>query len=122
MCDIIFVFTGLAALDHMKANTDLSPDAMTYTSLISSVARRATMSSGKSDPDLAFSLLDEMVNVLKIRPNGMTYCALIDVCSRCRRSDLALKGKLEDQFILEPYFSWKLDKLSQHNALHALLS
>jgi hypothetical protein len=62
------------------------------------------------------------VNVLKIRPNGMTYCALIDVCSRCRRSDLALKGKLEDQFILEPYFSWKLDKLSQHNALHALLS
>ncbi len=84
---------GLAVLNHMKENTTFKPDAMTYTSLISTVARRATKSSGKSDPDLAFSLFDEMVHVLNIRPNGMTYCALIDVCGRCRRSDLALKGK-----------------------------
>jgi pentatricopeptide repeat protein len=27
-----------------------------------------------------------------IRPNGMTYSALIDVCGRCRRPDLALQG------------------------------
>ena len=83
---------GLEALNHMKRNTNLKPDAMTYTSLISSVARRQTQSSGQNDPDLAFSLFDEMVNE-RIRPNGMTYCALIDVCGRCRRSDLALKGK-----------------------------
>ena len=77
----------------MKLNTNLKPDAMTYTSLISSVARRATKSSGENDPDLAFDLFDEMVH-LKIRPNGMTYSALIDVCGRCGRSDLALKGKI----------------------------
>ena len=85
---------GLEALNHMKQNTNLRPDAMTYTSLISSVARRVTKTSGKRDPDLAFDLYDEMVNVAKVRPNGMTYSALIDVCGRCRRSDLALKGKL----------------------------
>lgn len=82
---------GLAALEQMKQTTDILPDIFTYTSLISSVARRATRSSGKSDPDLAFELFDEMA-YYKIKANGMAYCALIDVCGRCGRSDLALKG------------------------------
>ncbi len=80
------------ALSHMTENTNLQPDARTFTSLISTVARRDTRASGKKDPDLAFSLFDEMTNVYNIKPNGMTYCALIDVCGRCGRSDLALKG------------------------------
>ncbi len=82
---------ALETLERMKMNTELRPDAMTYTSLISTVARRDTKSSGKRDPDLAFALFDEMVN-RGINPNGMTFSALIDVCGRCRRSDLALKG------------------------------
>ena len=76
----------------MKSNSSIRPDARTYTSLISTVARRSTRASGASDPDLAFSLLDDMINTSGIQPNGMTYCALIDVCGRCNRSDLALKG------------------------------
>lgn len=76
----------------MKSNTNLKPDARTFTSLISTVARRDTRTSGAKDPDLAFTFFDEMTNVYNIKPNGMTYCALIDVCGRCRRSDLALKG------------------------------
>ena len=80
------------ALAHMKSNTNLKPDARTFTSLISTVARRDTRTSGAKDPDLAFTFFDEMTNVYNIKPNGMTYCALIDVCGRCRRSDLALKG------------------------------
>ena len=76
----------------MKSNTNLKPDARTFTSLISTVARRDTRTSGAKDPDLAFTLFDEMTNVYNIKPNGMTYCALIDVCGRCGRSDLALKG------------------------------
>jgi len=83
---------GLEALNHMKQNTNIVPDIFTYTSLISSVARRTTRSNGKSDPDLAFELFDEMVNDYQIKANGMAYCALIDVCGRCGRSDLALKG------------------------------
>jgi pentatricopeptide repeat protein len=83
---------ALDALSHMKTNTHLKPDARTYTSLISTVARRDTRASGSKDPDLAFVLFDEMTNVYNIKPNGMTYCALIDVCGRCQRSDLALKG------------------------------
>lgn len=69
----------------------LRPDKLTYTSLIGTVARKACNSSGLNDPSMAFSLLNEMIS-LKIRPNGMTYSALIDVCGRCKRSDLALKG------------------------------
>jgi len=83
---------GLEALEQMKQKTDILPDIFTYTSLISSVARRATRSSGKSDPDLAFDLFNEMAYDYKIKANGMAYCALIDVCGRCERSDLALKG------------------------------
>jgi len=82
---------ALDALKHMKSNTYIKPDARTYTSLIATVARRTTRSSGAKDPDLAFALFDEMVNN-NINPNGRTYCALIDVCGRCGRSDLALKG------------------------------
>jgi pentatricopeptide repeat protein len=33
-----------------------------------------------------------MINTSGMQPNGMTWCALIDVCGRCNRSDLALKG------------------------------
>jgi len=84
--------SGLDALKYMKLHTNIKPDIFTFTSLISTVARKATVSNGKSDPDLAFELFDEMVNDYNIRPNGMAYCALIDVCGRCRRIDLALKG------------------------------
>lgn len=87
-CPIII---ALDALSHMKFYTRLKPDARTYTSLISTVARRDTRASGSKDPDLAFALFDEMTKVHGIQPNGMTYCALIDVCGRCGRSDLALK-------------------------------
>jgi pentatricopeptide repeat protein len=66
-------------------------DARTYTTLIATVARKPSSSSGVNDPTLAFSLLQEMQS-LDIRPNGITYSALIDVCGRCRRNDLALKG------------------------------
>jgi pentatricopeptide repeat protein len=69
----------------------IRPDARTYTTLIATVARRASVASGANDPTLAFSFLQEM-KVLRIRPNGMTYSALIDACGRCRRSDLALKA------------------------------
>lgn len=82
---------ALDALTHMKLNTRLKPDTRTYTSLISTVARRDALASGSKDPDLAFSLFDEMINVYGVQPNGIVYCALIDVCGRCRRSDLALK-------------------------------
>lgn len=69
----------------------LIPDARTYTTLMATVARKASRSSGANDPTLAFSFLQEMQE-RDIRPNGMTYSALIDACGRCRRSDLALKG------------------------------
>ena len=82
--------TALDAFHRMK-ELGIQPDARTYTSLISTVGRRATKSSGARDPDLAFSFMQEMMSS-NIRPNGMTYCALIEVCGRCRRSDLALKG------------------------------
>lgn len=83
---------GLEVLQQMKQLPHIQPDARTYTSLISTVGRRVTKSSGAKDPDLAFILFDEMVSEARVRPNGMTYSALIDVCGRCRRSDLALKG------------------------------
>jgi pentatricopeptide repeat protein len=82
-----------AALDA-KAQLEefgLTPDAWTYTSLIATVARKPSAASGVNDPTLAFTLLEEMV-ARDIRPNGMTYSALIDACGRCGRCDLALKG------------------------------
>lgn len=81
---------ALKALEGMRG-VGIRPDARTYTSLISTVARRDSTASGARDPDLAFALLEDMV-AEGISPNGMTYCALIDVCGRCGRSDLALKG------------------------------
>jgi pentatricopeptide repeat protein len=82
--------SALQALVHMKTWTRIRPDATTYTSLISTVARKSTKISGAKDPDVAFALMEDMIS-LHIQPNEMTYCALIDVCGRCRRSDLALK-------------------------------
>ena len=71
----------------------LRPDARTYTSLIGTVARKQTSSNyGTHDPSLAFSLLDEMKMKHHIAPNPLTYSAIIDVCGRCRRSDLALNA------------------------------
>jgi pentatricopeptide repeat protein len=69
----------------------LGADQRTYTSLIATVARQPSQSAGQNDPTLAFQFLQEMRDK-GIRPNGMTYSALIDVCGRCQRSDLALKG------------------------------
>lgn len=69
----------------------LTPDARTFTTLIATVARKASAQSGSKDPSLAFAFLNEMID-LGIRPNGMTYSALIDVCARCERTDMALKG------------------------------
>ena len=82
-----------AALEakSMLRDARLRPDARTYTTLIATVGRRTSKASGAFDPTLAFSLLQEMKS-LHVRPNGMTYCALIDVCGRCKRPDLALKG------------------------------
>jgi pentatricopeptide repeat protein len=87
--------------DASRGNRFLIPDARTYTSLIATVARKAGQtSSGANDPSLAFRLLKEMKQKHRIQPNGMTYSALIDVCGRCKRSDLALQGlrlMLDDQ-------------------------
>ena len=83
-----------AALDVYDAMTsaNVRPDARTYTSLISTVARRSSLRGGAKDPSPAFTLFEEMRDEYGVQPNGMTYCALIDVCGRCQRSDLALKG------------------------------
>jgi len=82
---------ALDVYDAMKS-AKVRPDARTYTSLISTVARRSSLRGGAKDPSPAFSLFDEMRDRYGVQPNGMTYCALIDVCGRCLRSDLALKG------------------------------
>jgi pentatricopeptide repeat protein len=79
---------ALAVVRHMH---HCRPDARTYTSLMATVARQKSASAGRNDPSLAFVLLDEMKS-RGIRPNGITYSALIDVCGRCRRPDLALRG------------------------------
>ena len=96
---------GLEVLELMtahaltKGDKSLMPDARTYTILISAVARkkkneneaRDVRSGGEKDPDMAFTLLNRMISE-GIAPNGMTFCALIDVCSRCQRTDMALNG------------------------------
>jgi pentatricopeptide repeat protein len=87
--------------DASRGNRYLQPDARTYTSLIATVARKAGQtSSGAHDPSLAFRLIKEMKDRHGLQPNGMTYSALIDVCGRCHRSDLALQAlrlMLDDQ-------------------------
>jgi len=82
---------ALDVYDTMKS-ANVRPDALTCTSLISTVARRSSLRGGAKDPSPAFALFEEMRDRYGVRPNGMTYCALIDVCGRCQRSDLALKG------------------------------
>lgn len=80
-------------------NKKLLPDLRTYTTLISTVARKSVdkqetrdiRSGGEKDPDMAFALLNRMTHE-GIVPNGVTYSALIDVCRRCNRVDLALNG------------------------------
>ena len=77
----------------------LLPDLRTYTTLISTVARKSIdnqekrdiRSGGEKDPDMAFALLNRMKHE-GIVPNGVTYSALIDVCRRCNRVDMALNG------------------------------
>eukprot|EP00797_Seminavis_robusta_P003562 Sro1224_g253960.2 (569) ;mRNA; r:6161-7867 len=83
-----------AALDAMRQleESGLTPDAWSFTSLIATVARKPSKASGANDPSLAFSFLQEMREQRGIRPNGMTYSALIDACGRCKRCDLALQG------------------------------
>ena len=95
---------ALEVLDLMKnraaqtGDKSLLPDELTYTILISTVARKSksmqtrdVRSGGEKDPDMAFELLERMISE-GITPNGVTYCALIDVCSRCQRVDMALNG------------------------------
>ncbi|KAL3793109.1 hypothetical protein HJC23_005611 [Cyclotella cryptica] len=96
---------GLEVLELMSSHAQrtgdktIAPDARTYTILISTVARKTKQhqetrdirSGGERDPDKAFDLLNEMISK-GVHPNGITFCALIDVCSRCRRYDLALNG------------------------------
>ena len=82
---------ALAAMAELEASSGLAPDAWSYTSLIASVARKPSTASGANDPSLAFEFLENM-KARNIRPNGMTYSALIDACGRCKRCDLALQG------------------------------
>ena len=85
---------NLDAAVEVKAEMDAScirADVRTYTSLISTVARRRSQIFGQNDPSAAFSFLEEMKE-RGIAPNGMTYSALIDACGRCNRSDLAMQG------------------------------
>ncbi|KAL7522245.1 hypothetical protein ACHAWX_006940 [Stephanocyclus meneghinianus] len=87
---------GLEVLELMSSHAQLTgdnkiaPDARTYTILISTVARktkhhhetRDIRSGGERDPDKAFDLLNEMISK-GIHPNGITFCALIDVYESC---------------------------------------
>lgn len=74
----------------------INPDITTFTTLISTVGLPQTHNNsaiyGPNDPDVAFKLFDRLQSPLhSLKPNGKTYCALINVCSRVRRPDLALK-------------------------------
>ena len=83
---------AVAAVTRMR-QLRLPRDAPTYTTLIATVARKRSSIAGLYDPTPAFAFLQEMMqDDNHIKPNGMTYSALIDVCGRCRRSDLALQG------------------------------
>lgn len=86
---------------HSEATGDktLLPDLRTYTTLISTVARKSMhtqesrdiRSGGEKAPAMAFALLNRMKHE-GIVPTGVTYSALIDVCKRCNRVDMALNG------------------------------
>ena len=81
---------ALVAKDLLH-QSGILPDARTYTTLISTVARTPSHASGAHDVTLAFTWLQDMYTQ-QIPPNGMTYSALIDACGRAGRADLALKG------------------------------
>jgi pentatricopeptide repeat protein len=84
----------LDAALQVKADMEavgLLPDARTYTTLLTTVARAKSAASGLQDPTVALSLLQEMQR-RQVSPNGMTYSAFIDACGRCGRIDLALQG------------------------------
>ena len=95
--------TALLVKQEMEAS-NITADAWTYTSLISTTttrnqntypasSHRSQVLSGRSyqDPSVAFELLQEMKQ-RGIQPNGMTYSALIDAAGKCCRSDWALQG------------------------------
>jgi len=87
--------TNITYRNDQTLSIRLRPDVRTYTSLIGTVARKSSSNRqhyGTHDPSLAFSLLTEMKTKHNIAPSPLTYSALIDVCGRCRRSDLALKA------------------------------
>ena len=79
---------GMEALALMKEQ-NIRPDTRTYTTLISTVGLGVGVV-GANNPDAAFELFEEM-EVERVFPNGMTYCALINVGKRVRRPDLALR-------------------------------
>ncbi|GMH61870.1 hypothetical protein TL16_g05547 [Triparma laevis f. inornata] len=79
---------GMKALEMMKEKR-IRPDTRTYTTLISTVGLGVGVV-GANNPDAAFELFEEM-ETEKVFPNGKTYCALINVCKRVRRPDLALR-------------------------------
>ena len=87
---------GLDALSLMKER-GVKPDVLTFTTLIATVGSSKVEGSenreyGANDPDKAFQLFQQMKGpTYNLQPNGKTYCALISVCSRVRRPDLALK-------------------------------
>jgi pentatricopeptide repeat protein len=82
---------AVEAFREMVERDQIQPDQRTYTSLIATVARRPSQTAGKNDPTPAFTFLQDMVDS-GVRPNGMTFSALIDACGRCQRVDLALQG------------------------------
>jgi pentatricopeptide repeat protein len=85
---------GLRVLARMTEN-NIKPDITTFTTLISTVGVPRSQTSafyGSNDPDVAFQLFERLrAPPYNLSPNGKTYCALINVCSRVRRPDLALR-------------------------------
>lgn len=85
---------GLRVLEGMTENY-IKPDITTFTTLISTVGVPRSETStfyGSNDPDVAFQLFERLqAPPYNLSPNGKTYCALINVCSRVRRPDLALR-------------------------------
>ena len=82
---------ALDVLTRMKI-ARVKPDVQTYTSSISTFAKRSSTKYGINDPDIAFYLIDQTVTEDRVILKGKSYCALINVCGQCYRSDLALKS------------------------------
>jgi len=60
---------ALQLRQNMEIIGGIQPDVRTYTSLISAVARKGSAYYGARDPDMGFSLLEEMME-RGLRPNG----------------------------------------------------